>query len=165
MRLTSRTITPAAAPIRFTFDGREVEALPGETIAAALSAAGILALRRTPAGAPRGLWCGMGACFDCIVTVDGKSGQRACLVKAEPGLRVEGAPPANPAPLADPPTAHAERACDVVTRRLSLALLDNAAAIAVLPRVVELMAGEQDWSAERRDAEMAMGMERLTVAI
>ena len=59
----------------------------------------------------------------------------------------------------------AERACDVVTRRLSLALLDNAAAIAVLPRVVELMAGEQDWSAERRDAEMAMGMERLTVAI
>lgn len=114
MRLTSRTITPAAAPIRFTFDGREVEALPGETIAAALSAAGILALRHTPAGAPRGLWCGMGACFDCIVTVDGKSGQRACLVKAEPGLRVEGAPPANPAPLADPPAALAERACDVL---------------------------------------------------
>jgi len=59
----------------------------------------------------------------------------------------------------------AERASDVVTRRLSLALLDNAAAIAVLPRVIELMAGELDWTAQRRDEEMAMGMLRLTVAI
>ena len=59
----------------------------------------------------------------------------------------------------------AERASDVVTRRLSLALLDNAAAVTVLPRVVELMAGELGWNAERRAAETAMGMERLTVAI
>lgn len=114
MRLSSPTITPSGTPIRFTFDGREVEALPGETIAAALSAAGILALRQTATGAPRGLWCGMGACFDCIVTVDGKSGQRACLVKVEAGLRVEGAPPAQPAPLADRPAGIADRACDVL---------------------------------------------------
>ncbi|HWT10092.1 MAG TPA: 2Fe-2S iron-sulfur cluster-binding protein, partial [Roseomonas sp.] len=45
MRLSSPTITPAAAPVRFTFDGRDIEALPGETIAAALSAAGIVTLR------------------------------------------------------------------------------------------------------------------------
>lgn len=115
MRLTSPTIARAAAPIRFTFEGREIEALPGETIAAALSAAGILAFRETAKDkAPRGLWCGMGACWDCIVTVDGKSGQRACLVKAEAGMRVEGAPPREPAPLATPPAQIADRACDVL---------------------------------------------------
>ncbi|MBS1227232.1 MAG: glycerol-3-phosphate dehydrogenase [Proteobacteria bacterium] len=59
----------------------------------------------------------------------------------------------------------AERASDVVTRRLSLALLDNAAAIAVLPRVIELMSGELGWTHERCDEEMAQAMLRLTVAI
>ncbi|WP_198373084.1 FAD-dependent oxidoreductase, partial [Roseomonas rosulenta] len=114
MRLTSPSITPSAAPIRFTFDGREVEALPGESIAAALSAAGVLAFRTTAKGAPRGLWCGMGACWDCIVTVDGRAGQRACLVKAEAGMRVQGALPADPAPLAEKPSAIEARACDVL---------------------------------------------------
>lgn len=114
MRLTSAHITPALPPIRFTFDGREIEALPGETVAAALSAAGILAFRRTPAGAPRGLWCGMGACWDCVVTIDGRGGQRACLAKAEAGLVVASAPPAEPAPLAAAPEAVAEQACDVL---------------------------------------------------
>ena len=45
-----------------------IPALEGETIAAALSAAGIVAFRHTASGAPRGLHCGMGACFDCVVT-------------------------------------------------------------------------------------------------
>ncbi|GGJ15376.1 hypothetical protein GCM10011320_23360 [Neoroseomonas lacus] len=114
MRLTSPTITPSATPIRFRFDDREVEALPGETIAAALSAAEILAFRHTASGVPRGLWCGMGACWDCIVTVDGKAGQRACLVKAKAGMRVEGALPTAPAPLAEAPAEIAEHACDVL---------------------------------------------------
>lgn len=115
MRLTSPTITRTAAPIRFTFDGREIEALPGESIAAALSAAGILAFRETAREkAPRGLWCGMGACWDCIVTVDGKAGQRACLVKAEAGMRVEAAPPREPAPLATPPAQIPDRPCDLL---------------------------------------------------
>jgi glycerol-3-phosphate dehydrogenase len=59
----------------------------------------------------------------------------------------------------------AERASDVLTRRLSLALLDNAAAIAALPRVVELMAGELGWNQQQRDEETATAMQRLTVAI
>lgn len=131
MRLTSPTIARAAAPIRFTFDGREIEALPGETIAAALSAAGILAFRETPKDkAPRGLWCGMGACWDCIVTVDGKSGQRACLVKAEAGMRVEGAPPSEPAPLATPPAQIADHACDVLVVGAGPAGLSSAIAAA-----------------------------------
>ena len=59
----------------------------------------------------------------------------------------------------------AERASDVLTRRLSLALLDNAAAIAALPRVVELMGDELGWDQRRRDEERASAMQRLTVAI
>ena len=50
----------ASAPISFSFDGRTVPALDGETVGAALAAAGVLALRRTESGAMRGLWCGMG---------------------------------------------------------------------------------------------------------
>ncbi|MGL4239891.1 MAG: (2Fe-2S)-binding protein, partial [Beijerinckiaceae bacterium] len=79
---------------RFTFNGEEVEARPGESIAAALAASGVLELRRTRSGAPRGQHCGMGSCFDCIVTVDGRTGVRACLEKAQPGMAVSSAAPA-----------------------------------------------------------------------
>jgi len=68
------------------FDGREIEALPGHTIAAALWRAGIVAWRRTRTGAePRGVFCGIGVCFDCLVTVNGRPNQRACLLPAHPG--------------------------------------------------------------------------------
>jgi hypothetical protein len=39
--------------------------------------------------APRGLFCGMGVCFDCLVTVDGRSGVRACITAASEGMTVE----------------------------------------------------------------------------
>ena len=86
MRLTHPSIRPVGRAISFQFDGRRIEALEGETIAAALSAAGITTFRHTPSGAPRGLFCGMGACFDCVVTVDGRIGQRACLTQAADGM-------------------------------------------------------------------------------
>ena len=108
MRLTHPHITPVAQPVGITFDGRPIPALPGETVAAALSAAGVLTYRHTRSGAPRGLWCGMGACFDCLVTVDGRANQRACLVKVAPGMVVGSAPPAAPAPLAPEPHDVAE---------------------------------------------------------
>ncbi|WP_137176696.1 FAD-dependent oxidoreductase [Roseomonas sp. AR75] len=115
MRLTHPRITPSADAVGISFDGRPLSALPGETVAAALSAAGILAYRHTPSGAPRGLWCGMGACFDCLVTIDGRANQRACLAKVAPGMAVESAAPAAPAPLApEPDAAAAEIAPDVL---------------------------------------------------
>ncbi|MFN6954461.1 MAG: (2Fe-2S)-binding protein, partial [Acetobacteraceae bacterium] len=95
------------------FDGAQIPALPGETIAAALSAAGVLAFRQTASGAPRGLWCGMGACFDCIVTVDGRAGQRACMVKAKDGMVVQSAH-APRAALAAPAEAEEEVSCDIL---------------------------------------------------
>nr|WP_223182680.1 MULTISPECIES: (2Fe-2S)-binding protein [unclassified Streptomyces] len=69
-----------------TFDGRAVAALPGQTIAAALWSAGILAWRTTRDGArPRGAFCGIGQCHDCLATVNGTPNRRACLLPARPG--------------------------------------------------------------------------------
>ena len=69
-----------------TFDGREIEALPGRTVAAVLWAAGITSWRTTRGtGRPRGVFCGIGTCFDCLITVNGRPNQRACLVPARPG--------------------------------------------------------------------------------
>ncbi|MFI0806534.1 (2Fe-2S)-binding protein [Streptomyces echinatus] len=69
-----------------TFDGRPLAALPGQTVAAALWAAGVTAWRSTRGtGRPRGVFCGIGVCFDCLVTVNGRPNQRACLVPVRPG--------------------------------------------------------------------------------
>lgn len=68
------------------FDGRAVPALPGRTVAAALWSAGIVSWRTTRgSGEPRGVFCGIGVCFDCLVTVNGRPNQRACLVPVAPG--------------------------------------------------------------------------------
>ncbi len=73
-------------PFEITFDGRPVRALPGQSIAAALWAAGILAWRTTrKGGAPRGAFCGIGSCYDCLATVNGRPNRRACLLRARPG--------------------------------------------------------------------------------
>lgn len=72
------------------FDGQTVTAYPGETIATALVAAGHRLIRHSSiAGEPRGLYCGMGLCFDCLVTVNGRSNLRACTTPAHPGDQIE----------------------------------------------------------------------------
>jgi aerobic-type carbon monoxide dehydrogenase small subunit (CoxS/CutS family) len=69
-----------------TLDGREIEALPGQTVAAALWTAGVTSWRTTRGeGRPRGVFCGIGICFDCLVTVNDRPGRRACLVTLQPG--------------------------------------------------------------------------------
>lgn len=75
--------------VRFTWNGTPVEAHEGETIGAALLAAGWRTLRHTPrTREPRGLFCAMGVCFDCLVTVDGRPGLRACMTPVRDGLVV-----------------------------------------------------------------------------
>jgi ferredoxin len=77
------------APFTFLCDGAPVPAHPGETVATALLAAGRSVLRRSErAQEARGLFCGMGSCFECRVTVDGRPNQRACMTPARPGLDV-----------------------------------------------------------------------------
>jgi len=70
-------------------DGEPLLAYEGETIATALLASGRGALRLTPKkGRPRGLFCGMGVCFDCLVTVDGVPNVRSCVTAARAGMQV-----------------------------------------------------------------------------
>lgn len=72
-------------PFEITIDGLPVPARPGETIAAALLATGVRAWRTTRVdGRPRGLFCGIGICYDCLVSVDGQR-VRACQRPAAPG--------------------------------------------------------------------------------
>ena len=73
--------------LRMTIDGREVTARPGQSVGAALVDAGIRSWRAARrSGRPRGLFCGIGVCYDCLITVDGVPNQRACLVPAADGL-------------------------------------------------------------------------------
>lgn len=73
----------------FDFDGRVVPFAAGQSVGAALLAAGVASWRTTRRGArPRGLFCGIGVCFDCLVRVEDRPNQRACLVPARAGLHV-----------------------------------------------------------------------------
>ena len=76
--------------VNFTFDGQLIEAFEGETIAAALLASGVRTLRQTERkGEPRGLFCNMGICFDCLVDVNGNPNQRACQYQVIDGLEIK----------------------------------------------------------------------------
>ncbi|MFZ5633219.1 MAG: (2Fe-2S)-binding protein [Bacillota bacterium] len=80
--------------VTFTFNGRELKGYAGEPIAAALLANGVRTLGyREKSGRPRGIYCGIGHCYECRVTVNGIPGTRACLTPLEDGMAVlSGAP-------------------------------------------------------------------------
>jgi predicted molibdopterin-dependent oxidoreductase YjgC len=75
--------------VTIELDGTSVEAYEGDTVAAVLLALGEAATRRTVGGEPRGLFCGMGVCFDCLVVVDGVPNTRACMTWVRDGLCVQ----------------------------------------------------------------------------
>ena len=76
-------------PVRVTFEGEAIEAFEGESIAAALLAAGHRAWRTTGVrGEPRGLFCNMGLCCECLVQVDGRPNVRACQTPVAEGMQV-----------------------------------------------------------------------------
>jgi predicted molibdopterin-dependent oxidoreductase YjgC len=73
----------------FRFDDREITFTAGQTVGAALINAGIYGWRLTRRhGTPRGLFCGIGVCYDCLITIDGIANQRACQVSAGSGMSV-----------------------------------------------------------------------------
>jgi len=76
--------------VRLSVDGRPVEARAGDTVAAALLAAGVLDCRDSAVGGvPRAPYCLMGVCFDCLVRIDGVDNCQGCLVPVREGMRVE----------------------------------------------------------------------------
>lgn len=75
--------------IRLTVDGTAIEAVTGDSVAAALLAAGQLDFRSTAvSGSARGPFCMIGNCHDCLLEIDGKANRQACLVMAEDGMQV-----------------------------------------------------------------------------
>lgn len=74
--------------VEFRFDGRQVVGRAGESIAAALWAAGIRTLRHSPGrAAPRGVFCNVGVCQECVVVIAGRR-QPACTTPVTQGLEV-----------------------------------------------------------------------------
>ena len=85
-----RRLRDDAERVTIRIDGRRVDAVAGESVAAALLAEGVTRTHVTAArGAPRGPYCGIGACFDCLVTIDGVGNRRACMVEVAPGMSIE----------------------------------------------------------------------------
>ena len=76
--------------VNFFFNGKEIEGYTTETIAAALHAAGVKELARSPElHRPRGLFCAIGNCSSCLMVVDGKPNIRVCVTKVRSGMKVE----------------------------------------------------------------------------
>ncbi|MDR0916074.1 MAG: (2Fe-2S)-binding protein [Oscillospiraceae bacterium] len=76
--------------VTFTHDGAEIEGYAGEPIAAALRAAGIVIHRYTKKyHAPRGIFCAIGRCTDCVMVVNGKPNVRTCVTPLESGMTVD----------------------------------------------------------------------------
>lgn len=88
---SSRLPRPSGgATVAVIVDGEPVQAYPGETVATVLLATGRRTFRHTDhLHAPRGLFCGMGVCFDCLVTVDGQPNVRACMTSVRDGMTIE----------------------------------------------------------------------------
>lgn len=101
-RVTAHPILGALVPqhfVSFTFNGQTLQGVEGEPIAAALLAAGIRTLRHSDRMArPRGIYCGIGHCYECRVTVDGKAGLRACLTPVQAGMVITSAVQQPPTP-------------------------------------------------------------------
>ena len=91
-----RVLSPAAgadaqaeATIRIWFNDQPFSVPAGRSVAAALLAAGVQRFRGTPvSGAPRAPYCMMGACFECLVEIDGMPSRQSCLVAVQDGMRI-----------------------------------------------------------------------------
>ena len=76
--------------VTFSFDGKELSGYEGESIAAALKAAGVMVHRYTAKQhKPRGIFCAIGRCTDCVMIVNGKPNVRTCITPLEAGMKVE----------------------------------------------------------------------------
>ena len=86
-----RRLPDAHAPmIEVTIDDCAARVRAGDTVAAALLSAGILASRVADvSGAARAPYCMMGVCFECLVTINGVGNRQGCLVPVAPGMRIE----------------------------------------------------------------------------
>lgn len=86
----ARRIAQQASEIRFSFDGQSIAGVAGDTVASALMAAGVRAFATDPHdGSPRGGFCFVGRCSDCLMVIDGQPGTMACMTQVRDGMEVE----------------------------------------------------------------------------
>jgi predicted molibdopterin-dependent oxidoreductase YjgC len=85
MRRPSR---PSESEVVIEVDDRPVPMRPSDTLASGLLRAGRLTIRASKRGEPRGIYCAIGVCNECLVTVDGVPNVRACMTPVRTGLRV-----------------------------------------------------------------------------
>lgn len=88
MKPAFRDLAPPGPRVPVLVDGHALTLRDGANLAAELLAAGVMPFRHTPvSGAPRGPFCMMGACFDCLIEVEGTTRQ-ACLMEVAEGLAI-----------------------------------------------------------------------------
>jgi predicted molibdopterin-dependent oxidoreductase YjgC len=76
--------------VNVTINGQPAQVPAGETVAAAVLTQGLAYTRTTHvSAAPRAPFCLMGVCFECLMAIDGKANQRACMVRVKEGMRIE----------------------------------------------------------------------------
>jgi predicted molibdopterin-dependent oxidoreductase YjgC len=76
--------------VKFEYDGKTIEGYEGEPVAVALRANGVLIHRYTLKNrAPRGVFCAIGRCTDCVMIVDGRENVRTCVTPLAEGMRVQ----------------------------------------------------------------------------
>jgi NADPH-dependent 2,4-dienoyl-CoA reductase/sulfur reductase-like enzyme len=125
-------IRPASDPVHIVYEGRRLACLAGDSVSAALIDAGEYVCREAADGTPRGVFCGMGVCGECLVTIDGQPGHRACMTPVREGMTV-GVQPARPSLAGLERTSaplRQELACDVLVIGAGAAGMAAAAAIA-----------------------------------
>ena len=77
-------------PVTFTFDGKELQGFEGEPIAAALKANGVMVHRYTKKQhKPRGIFCAIGRCTDCVMVVDNVPNVRTCITPLKEGMDIK----------------------------------------------------------------------------
>lgn len=71
-------------------EDKPIKAFKGETVAAALIASGVKVFRKTPnRHKPRGIFCAIGRCTDCALTINGIPNVRSCITEVEDGMKIE----------------------------------------------------------------------------
>ncbi|MCL9780730.1 (2Fe-2S)-binding protein [Vibrio sp. S4M6] len=92
MKVKDRTgdiISPTGEKFLVNIDGREVEALSGESVISTLTANGFRKLMKNDLGTASGSYCAMGVCHCCMVEIDGRQKMRACQTIIQPGMTIK----------------------------------------------------------------------------
>jgi D-hydroxyproline dehydrogenase subunit gamma len=77
------------ATIAVMVEGTVVHVPAGASAAAAVLAAGFRSIRETPVmGAPRGPYCMMGICYECLAEIDGAPNRQSCMIEVRPGMQI-----------------------------------------------------------------------------